>query len=267
MKQAPTILITGGASGLGRAIAEAAAARGYRVAIADIHHTRGEQLCESLTAQQVEALFIECDVRDEAALRRAVERVVRRWQQLDVMVNAAGVAVTGLFEAVPAGDWDWLFDVNVMGTVRGCRAALSVMRRQRHGHLINIASINALAPRPALSPLAAAEGAIVNLSESLYSELAPDDIAVTVLCPGFYASQLADNLRAPDALTAARFERLLQDSDTEARQVADTLMAALPERPLRLIPDVDARRTWRQRRWWQRRYFRRLFELARRFRR
>ena len=267
MKYAPTVLITGGASGLGRALAEQAAAAGYRVAVADIHQTRGEDLCRGLTQAGAECFFVECDVRRETDLRRAVERVLRRWQQLDLLINCAGVASTGLFEAIPQEDWDWLFDINVMGTVRACRAAVSVMKRQRRGHIVNIAGIGGLAPGPAMSTWNAAQAAVINLSDSLSAELDPEDIGVTVACPDFFRTHLAESLRAPDPISEVRFERLMDNPDLNATRAAEAILKAVERKQDRVLPGSEARRAHRQKRWRPARFRRRMAELATRFRR
>lgn len=267
MKYSPTMLITGGASGLGRNLAEQAADAGYRVAIADIHRTRGEDLCRTLMERNAECFFIECDVRRERDLRRAVERVLRRWKQLDVMVNNAGVAGAGLFEAIPQADWDWLFDVNVMGTVRGCRAAVSAMKRQRSGHIVNIAAMTALAPSPAMSSYSAAQAAVVNLSETLREELAPEGIGVTVVCPAFFRSHLEESLRTPDPVTAARFERLLETDDVTAGQIATQILNAIRKKRFMVLPRGEARRLWRLKRWWPERFYRGMEAVAVKLRR
>lgn len=267
MKYAPTILITGGASGLGQALAEQAAAAGYRVAVADIHRTRGEQVCRDLSRTGAESFFVECDVRSEADLRRTVERVLRRWQQLDVMVNNAGVASAGLFESIPAEDWDWLFDINVMGTVRGCRAAVSVMKRQRQGHIINVAAQGALTPAPALSCYNAAAAAVANLTETLRAELAPEGINVTLVCPDFFRTNLAESLRAPDPVTVARFERLTESRDLTARQIAAHILDRVDRNTFLVLPHAEGRRLWRLKRWRPARFHDTMRRLAEKLRR
>ncbi len=267
MKYAPTILITGAASGLGRALAEQAAANGYRVAVADVHQTRGEETCRGLVQAGAETFFVECDVRREKDLRRTVERVLRRWQRLDVIINNAGVASAGLFEAIPQEDWDWLFDINVMGTVRGCRAAVSAMKRQHQGHIVNIAGAGALAPRPAMSAWNAAQAAIVSVSESLRAELQPEGIQVTVACPGFFRTHLTESLRAPDPISTARFERLLDSRELNATRVAEAIVRAIQRNQPRVTPGSEARRAGRQSRWMPKRFQRHMAELAARLRR
>lgn len=267
MKYAPTALITGAASGLGLALAHEAAEAGYRVAVADIHRTRGEELCRSLSRTGAEALFVECDVRQENQIRRTVDRVLRRWQQLDLLINNAGVASTGLFEAIPQQDWDWLFDINVMGTVRASRAAVSVMKRQEEGYIVNIAGSGGFAPAPAMSAWNAAQAAIINFSEGLQSELAPEGIKVTLACPDYFRSHLHENLRAPDAISEVRFERLMDRTELNTSRAAEAIFRAIQRQQPRVTPGAPARRAQRARRWRRRRFQRHLVELAYRLRR
>lgn len=267
MKYAPTMLITGGASGLGRALAEKAAADGYRVAIADIHRTRAEDVCRTLAALEAEHFFVECDVRREQDLRRAVDRVIRRWQQLDVMVNNAGVAGAGLFEAVPLADWEWLLDINLLGTVRGCRAAITPMKRQRSGHIVNIASMAALTPPPAMASYNATKAAVVNLSETLRAELAPEGIHVSVVCPSFFRTNLGESLRAPDPLTRARFERLMEHNDVTAEQIAARVLKAVEQKQFLILPHPEGRKAWRRKRLFPERFYRGMERIAVKFRR
>ena len=267
MSNPPSILITGGSSGLGRALAEEAGARGYRVAIADIHETRGEELCALLREQEVENMFIACDVRREADLRRAVDRILHRWQQLDVMVNNAGIAGAGLFETIPSSEWDRLLDTNLMGVVRGCRAALRPMKQRGQGHIVNIASMAGLVPPPGMSHYNVAKAGVVSLSESLRAELAPLGLHVTVVCPSFFRTNLSESLRAPDPVTTARFERLLERSDITAEEIAKMTLDAVEKKKFLALPHPEARRAWRMKRWFPERFYRAMEGLGAKLRR
>lgn len=262
-----TVLITGGASGLGLALAREAGARGYRVAIADIHESRGEAARQALAEQGVDSMFTLCDVRQEKDLRHAIQRVARRWGRLDVMVNNAGVAGAGLFEALSDDDWQWLLDINLMGVVRGSRLALTEMKRQGFGHIINIASMAGLTPPPGMASYNAAKAAVVNLSETLHSELAPLGIRVTLVCPSFFRTNLGESLRTPDPVTRARFERLLQNNDMTAEEIAREVWKAVDRKQFLLIPHKDARKAWRQRRWFPEKFFLAMAALAQKLRR
>lgn len=267
MLDAKTVLITGGASGLGLALARRAGELGYRVAIADIHEGRGEAARQALAEQSVEAMFSRCDVRSETDLRHTVQRVARRWGRLDVMINNAGVAAAGLFEMQNDADWQWLLDINLMGVVRGSRLALTEMKRQGSGHIVNIASMAGLTPAPGMASYNAVKAAVVSLSETLRSELSPLDIRVTVVCPSFFRTNLGESLRTPDPVTRARFERLLANNDLTAEQIAEQTWKAVERGDFLLIPHDAARRSWRQKRWRPKQYFLAMAVLAKKLRR
>ena len=267
LREPRTVLITGGASGLGLALAREAGRRGYRVAMAEVDEARGEEARRGLQEQNVEALFCRCDVRREQDLRQAVQRVIRRWGRLDLMVNNAGVAAAGPFEAIPADDWEWLMDINLMGVVRGCRVAVPEMKRQGGGHIVNIASMAGLTPPPGMSLYNVSKAGVVSLSESLHSELAPLDIRVTLVCPSFFRTNLGNSLRTPDPVSSARFERLLENNDVTAEMIAVDILDAVDRKRFLVLPHRPARKAWRQKRWFPKRFFTAMEELARKIRR
>lgn len=266
MNDSPTVLISGGASGLGLAIGQQAAAHGWRVALADVNETRGSAAVKALLDAGHEAMFIRCDVREEPQVRVAVQRVVRRWGQLDVLVNAAGVASAGLFESLTDADWHWQLDTNLMGTVRACRAAVSEMQRQGRGQLINIAAMEAELPQPALSSFNACQAAISALTEGLQAELTPLGIQVTLVVPGFFRSNLADNLRGADAVMRARFQRFMSDSEITAEEVASSVLAAMQTDTARVEVSSQRRQQWLKR-WRPQRYREMMAALASKYRR
>ncbi|MFN3713435.1 MAG: SDR family oxidoreductase [Alcanivoracaceae bacterium] len=267
MAETRTVLITGGASGLGLALAREAGNRGFRVAIADVHERRGEEARQALAEQGVDCMFTLCDVRREKDLRNAVQRVARRWGRLDVMINNAGVAGAGLFEALSDDDWQWLLDINLMGVVRGSRLAITEMKRQGFGHIVNIASMAGLTPPPGMASYNVAKAGVVSLSETLRSELHPLGIDVTLVCPSFFRTNLGESLRTPDPVTRARFERLLENNDMNAEQIAVMIWKAVMKKQFLLIPHSAAQKAWRQKRWFPEKFFEAMALLAKKLRR
>src|SRR5262249_49239016 len=138
------VFITGGASGLGRAMAEHWAGRGARVCIADVHEARGAETLAALKARAADADFVRCDVTRDEDLRAARERVVERWGGVDVVVNNAGVALAGGIDQITLDDWRWIVDINLLGVVRGCREFTPVFKKQQSGHFVNVASMAGL---------------------------------------------------------------------------------------------------------------------------
>ena len=143
----PRILITGGASGLGRAMAEQYLKQGARVLITDINSEGGEQTVEALQPLG-EVHFQHADICSDADWSRLLDWCRAQFGGLDILVNNAGVAGLGRIDHVPMADWDWILEVNLKSVVRGCRTFVPLFKQQGHGQIINIASLAGIASRP-----------------------------------------------------------------------------------------------------------------------
>lgn len=182
---AKAVVITGASSGIGRAVAQAFARQGCRLVLAARSQAALEIAAQECTDAGGEAVPFACDVTqfdDMAALAQAAKR---RFGQLDVWVNDAGVHLLGRFEDLPLEDFRQVVEVNLMGTVHGCRAALPLFRAQGHGVIINIASMAGAVGQPYASAYVASKWAVRGLSEALRMELldAPNVHICTVLPP------------------------------------------------------------------------------------
>jgi len=243
------IFITGGASGLGLAIARRYARAGWRVCIGDVHEARGAEAERALTElHALEALFLRCDVTQESDLQAVADELVRRWGGVDVVVNNAGVACAGRIEDVSLDDWIWILDINLLGVVRGCRVFTPIFKRQGSGHFVNTASMAGLLDVPLMSSYNATKAAVVSLSETLHNELADAGIGVTVVCPSFFRTNLHESTRTDDPGLRAMLSRLLDSSDLSADDIADQIFRAVAARQFYLLPHVKGRRTWRLKR-------------------
>lgn len=174
------VLVTGAASGIGRAICEQVAAQGARVVATDVN---GEGLA-ALKGMEVEVL----DVTREADVREAIYGVVRRHGALDYLFNNAGVSVCGEARDLEPEHWRRVLDVTLNGVLHGVTAAYPLMAEQGWGHLVNTASLAGLLPAPTMAPYATAKHAIVGLSQSLRAEGRDLGVRVTALCPSYIES-------------------------------------------------------------------------------
>lgn len=243
------IFITGGASGLGRALAERYARAGWRVAIGDIHEARGEETLARLRELGAEALFLPCDVRQEEHLEAAADLLEETWGGVDVVVNNAGVAVGGSVAEVPMADWEWIVDINLLGVVRGCRVFTPRFVRQGSGRFVNVSSMAGLVHPPRMSAYNATKAAVVALSETLRAELARDGIAVTVVCPSFFRTNLTETFRAPDPKTVKTTNRLVNEARLGADEIAEVVYRGVERGAFHVLPHHDGRVAWMLKRW------------------
>ncbi len=177
-------IITGGASGIGRALAEELAGRGIEVVVADRQVERSREVAAAIQARGQHAHASEVDVRSLASMKALVAATMTRHGRLDYFFNNAGIGVGGPIEAYSAADWDDVFDVNLRGCAYGVLAAYPVMIEQGFGHIINTGSIAGIMPSLGCASYAASKFGVVGLTRALRIEAAYHNIRVTLLCPG-----------------------------------------------------------------------------------
>lgn len=233
--QSLRVFITGGASGLGHALAKACLARGARVCIADI-----SEPAEPLDG----VLYLPCDVTELAQLEAAADTLSQRWGGVDWVFNNAGVAQVGPIETVSMDDWHWIIQINLLGVVRGCKAFTPMLKRQGHGHIINVASMAGLLDVANMSSYNATKAAVVSLSETLHNELAPHGVGVSVVCPSFFRTNLGQAMRSTIPNMDKSLDKLMQKSPLNADDVAALILRAVDRKQFYILPHAPARRLW-----------------------
>ncbi len=214
-----TALITGAASGIGRAIAVSLARRGCNLALADVNDAglsetaRMAQLTHTDPTHRTaprRALRISqhhLDVADRGAVAAFPQAVIAAHPGVDILVNNAGVAVGGTFEAVSEEDFEWLFEINFWGVVRMTRAFLPLLRKSDDARVVNLSSIYGLISPPGETSYSASKFAVRGFSNSLRHELVGSNVAVTVVHPGGVATPIADNARVPKEMPPEEIAR------------------------------------------------------------
>jgi len=188
--------ITGGASGLGLAMAKAFGREGMRVMIADIEEQALGRAVRELNASQVRAEGVLCDVADRNSVRNGALKTVSAFGKVHVVCNNAGVAVGGPIGEVHEKDWQWIVDVNLLGVVYGMETFVPLIESHGEGgHIINTASMAGMISPPNLEPYCATKFAVVAMSEGWNAQLAPKNIGVSVLCPGFVQTRIHESER------------------------------------------------------------------------
>lgn len=195
-----TAFITGGANGLGLAMARSFASAGMKVVLADIEEEVLNKAVASFKGSNAEVFGIVVDVTDRDAMARAADEAEAHFGNIHVVCNNAGVATGGALDTVSYEDWDWVLGVNIGGVVNGIQTFTERMKKHGEGgHFVNTASIAGFVAG-AGGIYAASKFAVVGMSEALRADLEPHGIGVSVLCPGFVKTQIheADRNR-PDA--------------------------------------------------------------------
>lgn len=184
-------IITGGGRGIGRAIAIAYAAEGARVVIAARNTEQLDGVAAEITAQGGEVLAVPTDLRSRAAVERLIQECLQRFGRLDILVNNAGINPRGPFLESTDEEWEQGWQINVMGVVHCCRAALPIMQKQGSGNIINVGSGMGQVGRSNLSVYCASKAALHGLTQSIAEEVWQDGILVNVLIPGPVRTELS----------------------------------------------------------------------------
>jgi NADP-dependent 3-hydroxy acid dehydrogenase YdfG len=198
------VVITGASSGLGEATARYLSAHGATVVLAARRADLIEKLAAELVAAGGKALALPMDVTRSAQVQQVVDAAVAQYGGIDVMLNNAGIAPLSQLERGRIEQWDRMVDVNIKGVLYGIAAALPHMKRQRSGHIINVASIAACKITPATAVYSATKAAVRAISEGLRQEVKPYDIRTTVISPGAVATELPDSVHEPDIAEAVK---------------------------------------------------------------
>jgi NADP-dependent 3-hydroxy acid dehydrogenase YdfG len=250
-------LVTGAASGLGLALTRLLDARGCRVLATDVAVETPDTLRDLPSV-----VYRRLDVRSDEQWAEARNWVHEEWLGLDLLINNAGVAAGGRIDVVPLKEWEWIVDINLLGVVRGCAAFAPLLKAQRSGHLVNIASAAGLVHAPQMSSYNAVKAAVVALSETLRYELGAYDVTTSVVCPTFFKTNLARSLTGSDPDAAESARKLIEDSRRTAEEIAATVLAGIDAGRYLILPDKPARAAYASKRFARPLYDRTMRQMA-----
>ncbi len=183
-------LVTGAASGIGRAIALALARRGVRLFLLDIDSVGLADVACQAREIGVEVIAEACNLADREAVSTSVQSLLRQWGTLDILVNNAGVAYDGPTERMTAEQWDWLLGINLHAPIQLTRELLPMLLAQPGSHILNVCSIAGLVAGRHLAAYHVSKFGLVGFSESLRAEYGRRGLGVTALCPGLVQTNL-----------------------------------------------------------------------------
>ena len=255
-------LVTGAGRGIGRATALALAENGADIALAARSVDQLELVAKEIRKLGRRALVVQCNAARTENLEIFVAKAMSEFGRIDIVINNAGLAAMCPFEGQTPATWEQLWHTNVMGAVNGCRSALTLMKRQGDGHLINVAALAGITAPPGMAAYVACNAALIRFSEALAAELDGLNIGVSVVCPDLFSSDMSRRMPNADPLSRARLQRAMDDAPESAAEVADTILQQMGKRPLYLFPQPEARRDWRRKRWRPERFVARMAKLG-----
>jgi NAD(P)-dependent dehydrogenase (short-subunit alcohol dehydrogenase family) len=210
-------LVTGAASGIGRATAELFGQEGAKVMCSDVNAEGAEKVARQIGDGGGEACSVQADVSQAADVERMVRETVERWGRLDVLVNNAGIYFVLPLTQVPEEEWDRLIDINLKGVFLGCKYAIPQMVGQGGGAIVNIASITALRGFANWTTYCASKGGVVQLTKAVAMEVARLNVRVNCVCPGIIDTGMFDQAVAMQGVPKAELSATIGEMHAMGR--------------------------------------------------
>lgn len=246
--QGALALITGGGSGIGRALAIALSKRGATVIVTDIDAAAAASVAKACGSS---AQSVQLDVTDAEAVSKCIHAAFQQHGKLDYLFNNAGIGVAGEAYEIPTEAWGRIIDINIRGVMNGVLAAYPLMVGQGSGHIINTASLAGLGPAPLMAPYAMTKHAVVGLSNSLRIEAQHHGVKVSVLCPAAIETpildkgQPADLPESPWIPDIRRFLTQLAGPPYPVEALAEETLRAIARNKATIVIPGRARLAWR----------------------
>jgi NAD(P)-dependent dehydrogenase (short-subunit alcohol dehydrogenase family) len=178
-------VITGGATGMGRAMAQKFAEDGCSVIIADISESSGKKAAKEVQGKGGDAIFVQCDVTSNSQVQDMVNTVISKYDKIDILVNSAGgLGTMWSLEEVTEEDWDRIIDLNLKSVFLCCKAVAPHMKERKYGRIINISSMGAVSPPRSVVHYHAAKAGVIALTQNLALELVGFNIRINAIVPG-----------------------------------------------------------------------------------
>jgi 3-oxoacyl-[acyl-carrier protein] reductase len=188
-------IVTGGAQGIGRAIAEALAQQGAHVVVADLQEEKAEAVAAELTADTGRrAIAVKVDVASSDSAKAMIDRAIEEFGHVDILVNNAGTTRDNLIMRMSEADWDFILNINLKGAFNCSKAVVRPMMKQRHGRIINISSVSGLAGQAGQANYSSSKAGLIGLTKALAKELGGRNITVNAVAPGFIETELTADL-------------------------------------------------------------------------
>lgn len=222
--QDKVVLVTGGATGMGRTHSETLAAHGATVYLVDVNEEMGRATAEDIRKQGGNAKFLKLDVTNEQHWNAAFDNVFTDTGRIDALVNNAGILTLKPVQDTTNEEWDRIFDVNVRGVFLGTRAVVPYMKKAGKGNIVNVSSIYGLVGAPSAAAYEASKGAVRLFTKACAVDLAPFNIRVNSVHPGVIATQMTRDLLADPATAAALLGPTLLKRPAQPVEVSNAVL-------------------------------------------
>lgn len=225
------VLVTGAAQGLGAALVHAFRSAGDEVLATD--------------REAVDSVDLRLDVTSPDDWAAALAAVEERWGGLDVLVNNAGVAGGGRLDVATLEEWRWITEINLFGVVQGTMTFTPMLKRQRSGHVVNVASLAGLVHPAGMASYNAVKAAVVALTETTGHELAAYGVRASVVCPSYFRTNLVDSMQGRDTALGGVIAHLVASAPLGPDDIAAAVLAGIDAGEELIVPDDAARAAYR----------------------
>lgn len=240
-----TAIITGAASGLGRALAVRLAREGWTIALADVNDVGSEETLQLIKQAGGDGFVEHLDVRHIDEWEALRDRLKARWEHLDLLVNNAGVAGSGLVGEYSIENWHWIVDINLWNGINGCHTCVDWLKSNPRGaHIINTCSLAAIVSAPTMAAYNVTKAGMLALSETLYGELRPYRVGVTAVCPAVFRTNLLDNARWCHDAERTLFLKAFNEAKMTADDVAEATVRAMKRKQFYVLVPFESRVNW-----------------------
>jgi NAD(P)-dependent dehydrogenase (short-subunit alcohol dehydrogenase family) len=228
-------VVTGAASGIGRATSIALAAEGCDLAIADVNEAGLNETAEKIRALGRRVRQDRVDVSNKDRVRHFADEVFAEYGRVDVLVNNAGVTITADFEEHTLEDWEWIVGINFWGVVYGCKFFLPYLKQAGEAHIVNVSSIFGILGVPGQSSYCATKFAVRGLSEALWVELKDHNIGVTSIHPAGVRTNIAKDARTKEEGKKDEAIKVIERYSVPPERCAELIVAAIKKNKMRQL--------------------------------
>ena len=234
--------ITGTASGLGEALSLLLAKDGWTIGMCDINEKGLVEIAEKVKQQGGQAITYLLDTSNRQQFEQVAQNFLREVGGIDLLINNAGVGDGAFFHQYSLEDWDWMIGINQMGVIYGCYFFVPRFQEQQKGHIINISSVASFSNGPGMSAYSLTKAAVRSLSETLYYELAPFNVNVSVVMPSFFKTNIMKNGRGSESRVLSSAKKLVENAQFDAHTIALEILKKAAQEKLNIILPKEGRR-------------------------